>query len=87
MCLCFDRGQPKLLHQLYESAKLAKVQLSTETETVVHVPSSRNPRGSQGPILPITRRDLEEITKRLRHRLAPPLERLGKECHVEWVGE
>jgi len=84
-CIC--RGQPKLQHQLYESAKLAKVQLSTESETVVHVPASRNPRGQQGVTLPITRRDLEDITKRLRNRLAPPLERLGKECHVEWVGE
>ena len=81
------RGQPKLLHQLLHSARLAKVQLSTLMETVVYVPNSTDSRGPQGPALPITRADLESITQRLRSRLSPPLEKLGKECFVEWAGK
>lgn len=78
------RGQPELLHQLYESARLSKVQLSSTDNVVVHVPSSRV---TKGPEIPITRKELEQTTQWLRFKLGPPLERLGKECHVEWAGE
>ena len=76
-------GRPELLQQLHESARLAKVQLSTATETTVHVPSSKS---AQGPSIPLSRKEMEQITRKLRLRLGPPLERLGKECHVQWAG-
>ena len=87
LCELFCRGQPKLLHQLLHSARMAKVQLSTLTETVVHMPSSSNPRAQRGPTLNISRTEMEGMTQRLRSKLSPPLEKLGKECFVEWVGE
>ena len=86
-CEVHCRGQPKLLHQLLHSARMAKVQLSTLTETVVHMPSSNNPRAQRGPTLDISRTEMEAMTQRLRSKLSPALERLGKECFVEWVGE
>lgn len=76
-------GRPELLQQLHESARLAKVQLSSATETTVHVPSSKS---AQGPSIPLSRNQMEQITRKLRLRLGPPLERLGKECHVQWAG-
>lgn len=87
LCDIYCRGQPKLLHQLLHSARMAKVQLSTLTETVVHMPSSSNPRAQRGPTLNISRIEMEGMTQRLRSKLSPPLERLGKECYVDWVGE
>ncbi len=86
-CEVHCRGQPKLLHQLLHSARMAKVQLSTLTETVVHMPSSNNFRAQRGPTLDISRTEMEAMTQRLRSKLSPALERLGKECFVEWVGE
>ena len=79
------RGQPALLHQLLDSVRLAKVHLTTQTETVIHIPSSKNLRGSNGFTLNITRKEMEEVTQSLRMKLAPPLAKLAQDCHIDWI--
>lgn len=69
---------------LYKAARAAKIELSTKEETSIAVTC---PTEDKPVEISLTRDEMELSTQWLRFKLGPPLERLGKECHIEWAGE
>lgn len=79
------RGQADLMLEIYKAARCAKIELSTKDETTIMVPNGYDQ--SKPVEVTLSRQEMELTTSWLRFKLGPPLERLGKECHIEWSGE
>jgi molecular chaperone DnaK (HSP70) len=64
----------------------AKRRLSSSEAASIDLPFWAVAGGGGGLHADITRRCFEELSRPLRRRLWPPLERIGRRACVEWAG-